>query len=335
MESEQIVLVTGAGGFVGSHLVEALLSEGRSVRAMVSYRSNGDSGWLRDLPPVANGRLEIVRADIRDTVSVRAAMDKCSIVFHLASLVSIPHSYEAPATYVQTNVQGTLNLLQAASEANVERFLHVSSSEVYGTAVEVPMTEQHPLAARSPYAATKIAGEQMALAYYRSFGLPVTVVRPFNMFGPRQSARAIVPTLILQLLNGDGELALGAIHPTRDFTYVKDSVRAFLELARSSDTVGEIYNVCRGEELSVENVALLLGQLLGKSVRFAIDSRRLRPITSEVDRHCGSHSKLSQTVDWKPVCTGDKGLRSVLMETIDWYSNPRNQNAFLPAEYQK
>lgn len=334
MTKNNWVMITGASGFIGSHLTEELIRQGFRVRALVHYHSNGTKGWLNQLPKIPEGALDIVRGDIRDPLAVRKAMEGCTTVFHLAALIAIPYSYISPESFVETNVRGTLNLLQAAREVGVQRFVQTSSSEVYGTARIVPMTEEHPLMAQSPYAATKIAADQLALSFHRSFGLPVTVVRPFNTFGPRQSSRAVIPAIILQLLSGKTDLVLGSIHTTRDFNYVKDTVQGFIAAAECPMAIGEVLNVGRGHEISVEQTARLIGNILGKIVNFVVDPARLRPKLSEVERLLASNEKISRLTNWKPNYGDEVGFKNALVETIDWFRNPNNQRLYDIETYQ-
>jgi NAD dependent epimerase/dehydratase len=307
------VLVTGAGGFIGSHLTEALLRRGFRVRALVHYRSRQAAGWLGEVPPEAN--LEIWAGDIRDRDGCMAAVAGCEWVFHLAALIGIPYSYQAPESYLATNVQGTLNLLQAARSAGVSHFLHLSTSEAYGTAQTVPITEQHPLQAQSPYSASKIAGEALAMSFYRSYGLPVTVVRPFNTYGPRQSSRAIIPAIITQLLAGQKTLKLGDLRPTRDLVFVQDTVNSLLSLAGLDAALGETVNLATQREYAMSEVVQQLIDLSGQQAEVVQDPQRLRPAASEVMRLCGSHEKLRLLTGQVP----STSLREGLSLTLDWF----------------
>ena len=305
------VLVTGAGGFIGSHLSEKLVEIGASVRALVHYNSAGSWGWLDDSP--LKDEMEIVAGDVTDRDSVRRAMQGVDIVFHLAALIAIPYSYQAPTSYLRTNAEGTLNVLQAALEAEVERVLHTSTSEVYGTAQYVPIDEHHPLQGQSPYSATKIAADQLAEAFHRSYGLPVTIVRPFNTFGPRQSARAVIPTIIVQALSCD-RIKLGHLAPTRDFNFVRDTVAGFLSLAQSPGVIGEVVNIGSGREISIGDLAHHILKVLGKDLPIEEDAARVRPEKSEVDRLLADNSKASELTGWKPQYSLEEGLQV----TAEW-----------------
>lgn len=315
--SNKRVLVTGADGFIGSHLVEALKQEGCEVRAFVFYNSFNSWGWLDTLSRKELKGIEIFSGDIRDPNGVRAAMKGIDAVFHLAALIGIPFSYHSPDSYVDTNVKGTLNILQAARDASVQRLLVTSTSEVYGTARYVPIDEAHPRQGQSPYSATKIGADALAESFYRSFGLPVVIVRPFNTYGPRQSARAVIPTIITQLLAGTRELRLGALHPTRDLVYVKDTVRGFIEIARSERCVGEEINIATQREIAVGDLARKLITLTNPAAKIVADKARLRPKKSEVERLLGSRKKLTKLTGWKPRYSMDEGLR----ETLAWFRN--------------
>lgn len=311
------VLVTGADGFIGSHLVEELLSEGYEVRAFVLYNSFGTWGWLDTLPDQVKNNIEVFQGDIRDPHGVKQAMEEVEAVFHLAALIAIPFSYHSPDTYIDTNMKGTLNILQAARELGGIRVLVTSTSEVYGTAVYVPIDEQHPYQGQSPYSATKIGADRLAESFYRSFNLPVTIVRPFNTFGPRQSARAVIPTIITQLLAGRKEIKLGSLTPTRDFNYVKDTVKGFLEIFKSDKTVGEEINIATQKEISIGQLANeLISQINPKAV-ILCDEQRLRPEKSEVNRLLGSNKKIMELTNWKPLFRFEEGLS----ETIEFLKN--------------
>ncbi len=311
--------MTGAGGFIGSHLTEALLAEGLAVRALVRYTGTGSHGWLDQLPPERTAGLEIVAGDVCDAAQMRSVVAGCAEVYHLAALIGIPYSYAAPSSYVAVNVQGSLNLLQAALDARVERFVQTSTSEVYGTAQFVPIPETHPLNAQSPYAASKIGADQVALSFYRSFGLPVSVIRPFNTYGPRQSARAIVPAILTQLLAGRTTVQLGALEPTRDLTYVKDTAAAFVAVARADAAVGEVVNIGSGFEISIADLFAEINAALGTDAKVEVDPARLRPRASEVDRLWADTAKAQRVLDWQPAFAGRAGLRAGLLETADWF----------------
>lgn len=314
------VLVTGADGFIGSHLVERLLEEGCRVKCFVYYNSFNSWGWLDALPKEKLGQLEIFSGDIRDPNGVRIAMKDIDIVFHLAALIAIPFSYHSPDSYIDTNVKGTLNIIQAAKDLGTERVLVTSTSEVYGTAQFVPITELHPKQPQSPYSASKIGADCIAESFYRSFGLPVTIVRPFNTFGPRQSARAVIPTIITQLLNGKQEIKLGDTSPTRDLLFVKDTVEGFVEIARSHSLTGHEVNIATQSEISIMDLAREIISQINPEAVIISDEQRLRPEKSEVFRLFGSNEKLKQHTAWKQNFTLQEGLRL----TIDWFRNPSN-----------
>lgn len=314
------VLVTGADGFIGSHLAEALVKHGCKVKAFVFYNSLGGWGWLDTLPRDVLKEMEIFSGDIRDPNGVALAVTGCRAVFHLAALIAIPYSYHSPDSYVDTNVRGTLNVLQACRKGGVDRLLVTSTSEVYGTAKYVPIDEEHPLQGQSPYSATKIAADKLAESFYRSFDLPVSIVRPFNTFGPRQSARAVIPTIITQLLSGAEELHLGSLEPTRDFNYVDDTVRGFLAIAESEQTVGEEINIASGEEISIGEIARSLIGRLKPSARIVVDEQRIRPDKSEVRRLLGSNAKILAMTEWRQEISFAEGLD----RTIDWFQTPQN-----------
>ena len=325
------ILVTGADGFIGSHLVEHLAAQGHDVRAFVLYNSLGSRGWLDSAQLGRN--IEFVAGDVRDAQSVRAAMQGCQVVLHLAALISIPYSYQAPESYLDTNVRGTMNVLQAARELEVERVVHTSTSEVYGTAQFVPITEEHPLQGQSPYSASKIAADQMASAYFSSFGVPVAIMRPFNTYGPRQSARAVIPTVISQIVDGAKILRLGALHPTRDFNYVGDTVRAFVATAEADDAVGEVINIGSNFEISIGDTARLIAEVMDARVSVEMDAERLRPRASEVERLWADNSKARRLLGWEPEYGGREGLHRGLEHTIAWFRNERNLRLYRPAEY--
>jgi len=314
------ILVTGADGFIGSHLVEALMARGCSVRAFVYYNSFNSWGWLDTLPIEQQRRLEIFSGDIRDSNGVREATKGCDVVFHLAALIAIPFSYHSPDSYVDTNIKGTLNVLQAARQFGIERVLVTSTSEVYGTAQYVPIDEKHPFQGQSPYSATKIGADRLAESFYRSFETPVVIVRPFNTYGPRQSARAVIPTIITQLLSGDSVLKLGSTIPTRDFNYVKDTAEGFIALAEADGVVGEEVNIATGAEFTVGDVARILAEQLNPAVKIEVENDRLRPQNSEVYRLLGDNSKLSRLTNWRP----KYDLAAGLADTVTWFRKPEN-----------
>ena len=307
------VLVTGAGGFIGSHLTELLLKEGLEVKAFVHYNSSGTWGWIDTFPKELKNSVEIFAGDIRDPHGVRAAMKDCDAVFHLAALIAIPFSYHSPDSYVDTNVKGTLNVLQAARDLGGIRVLITSTSEVYGTAQYVPIDEKHPFQGQSPYSATKIGADRLAEAFYRSFDLPVTIVRPFNTFGPRQSARAVIPTIITQLLAGSTEIRLGSLSPTRDFNYVKDTANGFYQIYLSEKTIGEEINIATQKEISIGNLADELIRQINPEAKIVCDEQRLRPEKSEVNRLLGCNEKLCRLTEWKPRYSFEDGLSETIL----------------------
>ena len=308
------VLITGADGFIGSHLTEYLMDKGYEVKAFTYYNKFNTWWWLDTFPKEKLSELEIFQGDIRDPNGVREAMKGVDGVFHLAALIAIPFSYHSPDSYVDTNIKGTLNVLQAARDLNLERVLITSTSEVYGTAQYVPIDEKHPYQGQSPYSATKIGADRLAESFYRSFGLPVTIVRPFNTFGPRQSARAVIPTIITQLLAGKEEISLGSLTPTRDFNYVKDTANGFYEIARSDRTIGEEINIATQREISIGDLAHELIRQINPEARIICDEQRTRPEKSEVNRLLGCNEKILRLTDWKPAYTFEQGLT----ETIEW-----------------
>ena len=320
----QKILVTGSEGFIGSHLVETLVREGYSVRAFVLYNSFNSWGWLDTLPADIRQELDVFTGDIRDPYGVKKAVSGCDAVLHLAALIAIPYSYHSPDTYVDTNVKGTLNVLQAVRELGVSKMVHTSTSEVYGTARFVPITEEHPLQGQSPYSASKIGADQMAYSFYASFGTPVLTLRPFNTYGPRQSARAVIPTIITQLAQGKDRIRLGAVHPTRDFNYVQDTARGFLAALRAEAGIGETINIGSNYEVSVGRTAELIAELMGKPLTIESDEQRLRPKDSEVERLWADNQKAQRLLGWEPEFAGLEGFKKGLSQTIDWFSDPRN-----------
>ncbi|XPV76210.1 MAG: NAD-dependent 4,6-dehydratase LegB [Desulfovibrio sp.] len=322
------ILVTGADGFIGSHLVETLVRRGLDVRAFVYYNSFNSWGWLDHSDKEIKENLDVFAGDIRDPYGVKEAMKGCDVVLHLAALIAIPYSYHSPDTYVDTNVKGTLNIVQAARELGVEKVVHTSTSEVYGTAMYVPITEDHPLQGQSPYSATKIAADQMALSFYRSFDTPVAVIRPFNTYGPRQSARAVIPTIISQIANGKRRIKLGSLHPTRDFNYVMDTVQGFISVAESDKSVGEVINVSSNYEISIGDTVKLIGEAMGADIEVETDNQRLRPEKSEVERLWGENKKALELCGWKPEYGGREGFKRGLKETADWLADPENLKGY-------
>lgn len=308
------VLVTGADGFIGSHLTESLLEKGYEVKAFTMYNSFNTWGWLDTLQKQKLDQIEIFSGDVRDPNGVREAMKGVDGVFHLAALIAIPFSYHSPDSYVDTNIKGTLNVLQAARELATERIMITSTSEVYGTAQYVPIDEKHPFQGQSPYSATKIGADRLAESFYRSFNLPVSIVRPFNTYGPRQSARAVIPTIISQLLSGKEEIKLGSLTPTRDFNYVKDTAAGFIAIAESSKTIGEEINIATQQEISIGDLAREIIEQINPKAKIVCDQQRLRPEKSEVNRLLGANAKIKELTDWKPQYTFSQGIA----ETIEW-----------------
>jgi dTDP-glucose 4,6-dehydratase len=326
------ILVTGADGFIGSHVTERLVRAGYAVRAFVLYNSFGSWGWLDDCADDVKERFEVVAGDIRDPQAVRTAMAGCDGVLHLAALIAIPYSYHSPASYVDTNVKGTLHVLEAARELRIAKVVHTSTSEVYGTARYVPIDEAHPLQAQSPYAATKIAADQLARSFHASFGVPVVVLRPFNTYGPRQSARAVIPTIITQIAKGSRAVKLGALHPTRDFNFVSDTARAFVA-ALESNAVGEEINIGSNFEISIGDVARAIAEVMSVSVEILADQQRLRPEKSEVERLWASNAKAATLLGWQPEYGGLDGFRRGLVETVAWFTSGARLAAYRPETY--
>ena len=322
------ILVTGADGFIGSHLTEALVRAGHDVRAFVYYNSFNSWGWLDHSPRDIRQQLDVFAGDIRDPHGVKTAMRGCDTVMHLAALIAIPYSYHSPDSYVETNIRGTLNVLQAARELGTRKVVHTSTSEVYGTARRVPINEDHPLQGQSPYSATKIGADQLALSFHCAFGTPVTVLRPFNTYGPRQSARAIIPTIISQLASGRRKVKLGALHPTRDFSFVSDTVRGFIAIANAAGAIGQVINLGINFEISIRDTALLIAEVMGREIEIESEAARLRPEQSEVERLCADNTKARELLVWKPVYAGRDGLRRGLAETCAWFQDPRNLAAY-------
>ena len=316
------ILLTGADGFIGSHLAEYLVKSGYKVRAFVMYNSFNSWGWLDRSDVKFN--LEVFAGDIRDPYGVRAAVKGCDIVFHLAALIAIPYSYHSPETYIDTNIKGTLNIIQAARDFGVTKLIHTSTSEVYGTAGFVPITEEHPLQAQSPYAASKIGADQLVLSFHRSFDLPAAILRPFNTYGPRQSARAVIPSIIIQLASGASSLKLGNLLPTRDFSYVEDTVRAFEAVLRSPETIGRVINSGSAFEVSIGETVRIIAELMNREVIIDCEPQRLRPEKSEVERLFASNDLLRTLTDWSPTYAGLEGFKRGLGQTINWFSNQEN-----------
>jgi NAD dependent epimerase/dehydratase len=327
------VFVTGADGFIGSHLVEELVTLGYKVTAFVHYNSFNSWGWLDNCKPELKDKFTVVAGDIRDHHGVKNAMLGCDAVAHLAALIAIPFSYNSPDSYVDTNIKGTLNVLQAARELGIKRVIHTSTSEVYGTAKIVPITEEHPLQGQSPYSATKIAADQLAYSFYKSFGMPIVTLRPFNTYGPRQSSRAVVPTVITQIASGAKVIKLGALNPTRDFSYVKDTVRGFISALGSSNGIGEVINLGSGFEISIGDTANLIADLMGQEIEITLDTKRVRPKDSEVERLFASNAKARNLFGWEPLEPGLEGFKSGLKKTIDWFTKLENLTGYKSSIY--
>lgn len=327
------ILVTGADGFIGSHLTEHLVRAGADVRAFVYYNSFNSWGWLDEADQEIKSSLDVFAGDIRDPHGVRTAMQGCDVVMHLAALIAIPYSYHSPDTYIDTNVKGTLNVVQAARELGVERVVHTSTSEVYGTARFVPITEEHPLQGQSPYSASKIGADQIAQSFFHAFETPVTIVRPFNTYGPRQSARAVIPTIITQIAAGAKEIKLGSLHPTRDFNYVQDTVRGFVAVAEAEAALGQVINLGSNYEISIGDTVRLIAEVMGREVVVCSDEQRLRPVGSEVERLWADNSRAKNLAGWSPEYPGIDGLKRGLAETIAWFSQPANLRRYKVGEY--
>lgn len=333
MTSFAKVLVTGADGFIGSHVTELLIARGYDVRAFVFYNSFNSWGWLDHLPQEMRSDLDVFAGDVRDANGVREAARGCDAILHLASLIGIPFSYHSPATYVDTNIVGTLNVVQAARDLGLGKVIQTSTSEVYGTAQFVPITEDHPFQGQSPYSASKIGADQIALSYYRSFGTPVSVIRPFNTYGPRQSARAVIPTIITQLLAGEESIRLGATEPTRDFNYVGDTASAFLAMLEADGVEGETVNIGSNFEISIGDTARLIADVIGLPLGIETDAERLRPSNSEVERLWADNSKAARLIDWAPEYGGLEGFRRGIQETVEWFSDPANRARYKHERY--
>lgn len=327
------VLVTGADGFIGSHLTEALVRKGYSVRAFVYYNSFNSWGWLDEVPPEIKNSIEVFSGDIRDPHGVKTAMKDIDSVLHLAALIAIPYSYHSPDAYVDTNIKGTLNVLQAARETGCSKVVHTSTSEVYGTARFVPITEEHPLQGQSPYSATKIGADQIALSFYRSFETPVAIIRPFNTYGPRQSARAVIPSTIIQIANRQTKIKLGALHPTRDFTFVSDTVNGFIAALESKKSIGEVINLGTKQEHSIASTVELIASLMETKIQIEQESIRLRPEKSEVDRLYADNSKAKTLLGWEPEFADSDGFKRGLQKTIDWFLRDENLKRYKAERY--
>ncbi|OGW33620.1 MAG: NAD-dependent dehydratase [Nitrospirae bacterium GWC2_56_14] len=327
------ILVTGADGFIGSHLTEELVRQGHSVRAFVLYNSFNSWGWLDHAEPEVRRSLEVFAGDIRDPHGVKTAMKGCDVVLHLAALIAIPYSYHSPDTYVDTNIKGTLNIVQAARELGVQKVVHTSTSEVYGTAKFVPITEDHPLQGQSPYSASKIGADQIAMSFFNSFNTPVSIIRPFNTYGPRQSARAVIPTVITQIASGQRKLKLGALHPTRDFNYITDTVRGFIAVAESDRSLGEVINIGSNYEVSIGETVRMIAAVMGAEISIETDQIRLRPEKSEVERLWADNAKARSLTGWEPLYGGKEGFLRGLRETVAWFSDEQNTRGYKAHQY--
>lgn len=321
------ILVTGAAGFIGSHLTEALIERGHSVRSLIRYTSRNDWGWLEH--SVYKDKIKVFRGDIRDYGFVRNSIEGCDTVIHLAALIGIPYSYISPLSYIETNIIGTYNILQSAKECSLDNVIITSTSEAYGTAQYVPIDEKHPKAGQSPYSATKIAADQLATSYYKSFGLPVKIVRPFNTYGPRQSLRAVIPTIITQLLAGNEQILLGQLSPTRDMLFIKDTVNGFIEIAETDDAIGEEINIATKSEISIGDLAQKIIAIINPKAKVLSDEQRIRPQDSEVQRLLGDNKKIKKITNWQLKYNLDAGLK----ETIDWFRNKNNLKLYKPNIY--
>ena len=328
------ILVTGADGFIGSHLVEKLIDLNYEVKAFCIYNSQGSWGWLDSINQSKKEYLDVFLGDIRDSICVKEAMRNCDTVFHLAALISIPYSYISPKSYIDTNINGTLNIVQAARELGIKRIIHTSTSETYGNAQYVPINEEHPLVGQSPYAASKIGADQIALSYWRSFNTPISVLRPFNTYGPRQSARAVIPTIISQIASGKKIIKLGALTPTRDFNYVEDTCSAFIELAKCKKAIGKVINAASNFEISIGDTARLIGELMNVDIEIIEEEKRLRPSNSELIRLFGDNTKIKSMTNWVPKYSGLNGFKNGLKNTIDWFIEPKNLTFYNPQKYQ-
>ncbi|MDT0126210.1 NAD-dependent 4,6-dehydratase LegB [Paenibacillus sp. RRE4] len=327
------ILVTGADGFIGSHLTEELVKRGYNVKAFVNYNSFNSWGWLDQSSMDVKSQLEVFAGDIRDPFGVKQAMVGCTHVLHLAALIAIPYSYHSPSTYIDTNIVGTLNIVQAAKELNVDKVVHTSTSEVYGTALYVPIDEDHPLQGQSPYSASKIGADQMALSFYRSFETPISVIRPFNTYGPRQSARAVIPTIISQIANGIHNIKLGSVTPTRDFNYVEDTVNGFISVMESDQSIGEVINIGSNYEVSIGETADTIADIMGVKLVIETDEDRLRPEKSEVERLWCNNQKAKDLLGWQPMFGQKEGFRRGLQATINWFTDEDNLSRYKAEVY--
>jgi NAD dependent epimerase/dehydratase len=315
------ILVTGSEGFIGSHLTEKLVKNGHDVRAFVLYNSFNSWGWLEDCSEEIKGKFQIIVGDIRDVNSVRNAMDGCDMVIHLAALIAIPYSYKSPESYIETNIKGTLNVVQSARDLDVSKVIHTSTSEVYGTAEFVPITEEHPLKGQSPYSASKIGADQIAMSFYNSFSTPISIIRPFNTYGPRQSARAVIPTIITQILSGTTQIKLGSITPTRDFSYIDDTVAGFLAAMESDEAIGQVINLGSNFEITIEETVKTIGRVLKKEIIIITDNQRIRPENSEVERLFADNTKAKEYLNWEPNYGSHNGFEEGITKTIAWFSD--------------
>tara|TARA_Y100000031_G_C8216599_1_gene383704 strand:+ start:563 stop:1579 length:1017 start_codon:yes stop_codon:yes gene_type:complete len=327
------ILVTGADGFIGSHLTEELVRMAGDVRAFVFYNSFNSWGWLDHSEPEIRKNVDIFAGDIRDPHGVKTAMTGCDMVMHLAALIGIPYSFHSPDTYVDTNVKGTLNVVQAARELGIEKVVHTSTSEVYGTAQFVPITEDHPLQSQSPYSASKIGADQIALSFHRSFDTPVAVIRPFNTYGPRQSARAVIPTIITQIADRDGKIKMGSVHPTRDFSYVADTVHGFIKIAESKQSIGEVINIGSNFEVSISDTVKMIADLMKVDIEVETEDQRLRTEKSEVERLWADNEKAKKLTAWEPQYSGKDGFKRGLIETVEWFTDPENLRSYKASVY--
>jgi len=322
------ILVTGADGFIGSHLVERLVRDGFNVRAFVFYNSFNSWGWLDNLPNQIKDEIEIFAGDIRDPFGVKEAMKGCDVVYHLAALIAIPFSYHSPSSYVETNISGTLNILQSARELNIDKIIHTSTSEVYGSANYVPIDENHPLQGQSPYSATKISADQLAFSFFSSFSLPVVTLRPFNTYGPRQSARAVIPTIISQLAQGSKKIRLGSIHPTRDFNYITDTVSGFVSVLNCENVYGETINLGSNFEVSIGDTVKTIAKIMDVDYSIITDDKRIRPKKSEVERLWADNKKAKELLGWQPEFSGMHGFEKGLSHTVEWFLDEKNLKSY-------
>ena len=321
-------LITGSDGFIGSHLVESLVRDGKNVKAFCFYNSNNSWGWLDNISKEIKDNIEIFLGDIRDPYCVKQAMKNCDIVYHLAALIGIPYSYISPKSYIDTNISGTLNVVQSAQELEIKKIIHTSTSETYGSAQYVPINESHPLMAQSPYAASKIGADHIALSFYRSFGTPITILRPFNTYGPRQSNRAVIPTIISQIASGKRKIKLGSLYPTRDFNFVQDTCNAFKAVAKSDFCTGRVINSSSNFEISIMQTAQMISEIMNVEIEIISDDVRIRPKDSEVNRLYGDNNLLKELTDWEPKFAGIEGFKKGLKITIDWFTNKENLDLY-------